>query len=950
MKLLKAFISVITAAIVAVSCLPSAVLAANYEQDITFWGPYTLDVSLPEEPERVLLENGENTISLKDGRYEKYIDRIDFSTNAREVYDLLVEGSDSDGNNDFLINDLYFVEDETIANSPVAACTLLTVQVLTDPQETIDGLEPEILAAMVAFTRDYPEVFWLSNQFSWGYILKGDQLNFVLLLKDSNNEYDIREKEYQSEEKIYSMIAQRDSACTQILANFPQNGTRYEQVDYLNDWLTTHNHYNTVDLNEPRAHSCISALLEDSIGQYAPVCEGYATAFKVLCDLVGIPCVLESGIGYTSTGSEGHMWNLVQMENSNWYAVDVTWNDPVVVGVSGLASGYECDDYLLAGSETVVSGISFSDSHQVTNQVTSSIIGFTNGPALSGSKYMQLLPDSAGEKFGDNLYWNFNEQTGVLTISGIGAMDDDESRNPPWNNIKYEIREVIIESGVTTVGDWAFRYCMNLNKVSLPETVTSIGMYAFENCPLTEITLPGSLQTLKINALAGTKLTTLYIPASVEKIERLGTLSDLSSVTVDVSNETYWSIDGVLFAPSGKTGVSGLEFYPPCKTDAVYSVPADVTVINTDAFNNCRYLQKLILHKNVESVSTTFLGCSSLTDFEVSPDNTHCFDIDGVLYTDTGTNQGICLIAYPVGRDALYYNIPGNVQTIDTSAFRGATKIKYLDIPNSVTSIGQSAFYECSSLESIALPSSITAIPGYAFAFCTSLKTIVIPEAVSKIESMAFWEVAENLQLQVYYRGTQEQWQQIEIASAMNDAVKNGNIIYQYFPVVTSNKTATIGNTGALVGNIASYLQDAGLYNCVELTSGAEIITANSFSDLTGVECIALPDTITTIEENAFASCASLTDICYTGNNPDILHALQLENVTIRTIDRPVAGDVDWDGEVAGDDAITMIRYLSGWNVAGISDVVGDVNGDGNTDARDAVYLTRKVADWDGYN
>ena len=67
-------------------------------------GPYTLDVSLPEEPELVLLENGENTISLKDGRYEKYIDRIDFSTNAREVYDLLIEGSDSDGNNDFLIN------------------------------------------------------------------------------------------------------------------------------------------------------------------------------------------------------------------------------------------------------------------------------------------------------------------------------------------------------------------------------------------------------------------------------------------------------------------------------------------------------------------------------------------------------------------------------------------------------------------------------------------------------------------------------------------------------------------------------------------------------------------------------------------------------------------------------------------------------------------------------
>ena len=62
---------------------------------------------------------------------------------------------------------------------------------------------------------------------------------------------------------------------------FPRAAQDMNRLDYLNDWLTTHNQYNKVDLNEPRAHCCLSALLEESQGQYAPVCEGYATALKV---------------------------------------------------------------------------------------------------------------------------------------------------------------------------------------------------------------------------------------------------------------------------------------------------------------------------------------------------------------------------------------------------------------------------------------------------------------------------------------------------------------------------------------------------------------------------------------------------------------------------------------------------------------------------------------------
>ena len=179
MKLLKPFISFIIAIVVGISCLPPFVLAEDNSEDVTFWGPYTLDVSLPDAPNRVLLSDG---ISLKEGYFEKYVDRVNFTTNARSAYDKLVEGSDGDGVDDFLIDDSYFVEDDTFFDRQVTAYTVCTATITTNPSDAIAQLGPEISAALFTFTRDHPEVFWLSGRFSWGYLTSGDQLTCMLLL------------------------------------------------------------------------------------------------------------------------------------------------------------------------------------------------------------------------------------------------------------------------------------------------------------------------------------------------------------------------------------------------------------------------------------------------------------------------------------------------------------------------------------------------------------------------------------------------------------------------------------------------------------------------------------------------------------------------------------------------------------------------------------------------
>ena len=101
---------------------------------------------------------------------------------------------------------------------------------------------------------------------------------------------------------------------------------------------------------------------------------------KVLCDKAEIPCVLVSGMAKNSLDGTGeaHMWNYVQLDGK-WYGVDVTWNDPT--GGTGAVSGYENEDWLLLGSNTVVSEMSFETSHPVENVVSTGGVAFTNGPA-----------------------------------------------------------------------------------------------------------------------------------------------------------------------------------------------------------------------------------------------------------------------------------------------------------------------------------------------------------------------------------------------------------------------------------------------------------------------------------------------------------------------------------------------------------------------------------------
>ena len=364
-------------------------------------------------------------VSLKDSNETAWIDRLDLTEvpEIEDFYEVLEEASDNDGAEDYLIENTYFKTDYNLKVHDITK----TVEVqLSDPanEETVqsevaaavsengtDVFErygSYIVAVRDAFDRDHPEVFWLSGASSigcgFGYRYTSPQaeaetvtveytVSLFMVLKSTVNgeEFDVRATDYQDESAIKAGISFVDSACEQILTE-ASSFNDYEKIRYFNQILTSSNDYNTSSDFNAIGHDCrecISAL-DGRSGEDGPVCEGYARAMKVLCDQAGIPCVLVSGVAYNreDTDGEAHMWNNIRIDDK-WYAVDVTWNDPM--------GGTANEDWLLVGSDTEILGMRFADSHCMENLVSMGGVAFVNVPQMSTEKYVVPKEDDVQE-------------------------------------------------------------------------------------------------------------------------------------------------------------------------------------------------------------------------------------------------------------------------------------------------------------------------------------------------------------------------------------------------------------------------------------------------------------------------------------------------------------------------------------------------------------------------
>lgn len=252
---------------------------------------------------------------------------------------------------------------------------------------------------------------------------------------------------------------------------------------------------------------------------------------------------------------------------------------------------------------------------------------------------------------GENATWTLDED-GLLTISGTGAMDDYPNGVTPWKSYNDKISAVVIEDGITSVGENAFNRCSSLSRIDFPSSVENIGQYAFNECnSLTSVVLPEKLTYLDYIFDSCPKLEQVTLNQNLAKISTYAFryCPNLERIELAEGNEHFCIVENVLYNSDCTTLVR----CPLNKKDGINILPS-TKVIGANAFESCKNFTSISLPESVEVLGhSAFIFCASLESI----------------------------------------NIPESIETIDVNAFYGCTSLKSLVLPSNVKKVEHQALY-----------------------------------------------------------------------------------------------------------------------------------------------------------------------------------------------------------------------------------------------------------------
>ena len=375
---------------------------------------------------------------------------------------------------------------------------------------------------------------------------------------------------------------------------------------------------------------------------------------------------------------------------------------------------------------------------------------------FSSAAYAEIYSGNCGAD-GANVIWKLDTETGLLEISGTGAMENFYYSDVPWLNYRTSITSVKIDEGVTTIGDYAFAG-LNLTSITIPESIISIGDAAFSDCKkLMSVTIPNNVTTINDNAFLGCDaLTSVTIGEGVTTIGDYAFAgSNLTSITIPnsvtaIGNRAFASnklksFEGKFASKDNRCLVINdtlVSFAPSGLTQ--YTIPDNVKVIGDYAFYYCEALASVTIPNGVTTISDyVFADCYGLNKVTIPNSVTtigdwafdDCYLLRSITIPNSVTTIGENAFD---GSGLTSITIPNSVTFIGESAFSLCTDLAEITISNNITTINDGTFYDCSNLRSVTIPESVTSIGNGAFQSCRGLTSVTIGKSVTTIDEYAF--------------------------------------------------------------------------------------------------------------------------------------------------------------------------------------------------------------------
>jgi len=476
-----------------------------------------------------------------------------------------------------------------------------------------------------------------------------------------------------------------------------------------------------------------------------------------------------------------------------------------------------------------------------------------------------------------------------------------------------------------TISPYAFADCFSLHTVYLGANVSEISYEAFSGCDALQDVYYGGTEALwkKVRITTGNECLTAATvhygdfggiePETPDEPEEPDILTYLQ-YTVQNGEATitgcHESASGDITLPATidqcPVTAIGMNAFLWCENITRITVPEGVKTVGMGAFQGCAALTDVYLPASLTDLSTqAFGGCQMLTGIWVAEDNARYWSDDwGVVFSKDQT----VLVQAPTGITECYM-IPESVTEIGDFAFSGCAKLSDVILSESLERIGQDAFSCCRQLVSVYIPDSVTEIGNCAFAECTAMTDLLVGAGMTRIGDLAFWncsnlayvilgpnvtvidggafdgsgvqelylgdkveKIGDAFELcpfltDVYYAGTQEQWEEIEIDAANTD-LQNATIHYEqelpYVPGLPEMPDALPYLTYAVKDGEVTITQCdpsfEGELVIPEQIEGYPVtaIAEFAFSDCIGIGIVMIPGTVTEIGEYAFLGCTGM--------------------------------------------------------------------------------------------